>query len=170
MNGASISETLNFAFVELPKFNKPLDELETTLDKALYALKNIKNMTQMPKQYVNTVFELLFSTAKLAKLSKEEQKMIDEAQKAKWDNYAIHKAAIDSGLQQGMEKGLKEGLKEGLAQGLAQGLAKGLAKGANQKAREIAKKMLLKNKPIEEITDFTELSEAEVLAIKAALG
>ena len=92
--------------------------------------------------------------------------MIDEAQKAKWDEYAIHKAAIDSGLQQGMEKGLKEGL----AQGLAQGLAKGLAKGANQKAREIAKKMLLKNKPIEEITDFTELSEADVLAIKAALG
>ena len=55
MNGAGISDTLNFAFIELPKFNKPLDELETTLDKALYALKNIKNMTQMPKQYVNTV-------------------------------------------------------------------------------------------------------------------
>ncbi len=157
VNGASISNTLNFAFVELPKFNKPLDELETTLDKALYALKNMKNMTQMPKQYVNTVFELLFSTAKLAKLSKEEQKMIDEAQKAKWDNYAIHKAAIDSGLQQGMEKGLKEGL------------AKGLAKGAEQKARDVAKKMLLKNEPIDKIIDFTELSEADVLAIKAAL-
>ena len=158
INGSCISDTLNFAFIELPKFNKPLDELETTLDKALYALKNIKNMTQMPKQYVNTVFELLFSTAKLAKLSKEEQKMIDEAQKAKWDNYAIHKAAIDSGLQQGMEKGLKEGL------------AKGLAKGAEQKARDVAKKMLLKNEPIDKIIDFTELSEADVLAIKAALG
>jgi hypothetical protein len=33
----------------------------------------------------------------LAKLSKEEQKMIDEAQKAKWDEYAINKAAIDRG-------------------------------------------------------------------------
>ena len=142
MNGAGISDTLNFAFIELPKFNKPLDELETTLDKALYALKNMKNMTQMPKQYVNTVFELLFSTAKLAKLSKEEQKMIDEAQKAKWDEYAIHKAAVDSGLRQG-----------------------GILK-----AHKIAKKMLLKNKPIEEITEFTELSEADVLAIKASLG
>lgn len=68
--------------------------------------------------------------------------MIDEAQKAKWDNYAIHKAAIDSGLTQGRD----------------------------QRNREIAKKMLLKNKPIEEITDFTELSEADVLAIKATLG
>ena len=149
MNGASISDTLNFAFIELPKFNKPLDELETTLDKALYALKNMKNMTQMPKQYVNTVFELLFSTAKLAKLSKEEQKMIDEAQKAKWDNYAIHKAAIDSGLQQGLRQGLQQGL--------------------NVARQEMAKKMLLKKKPIDEITEFTELSEAEILAIKADL-
>ena len=157
INGSCISDTLNFAFVELSKFNKPLDELETTLDKALYALKNMKNMTQMPKQYANTVFELLFSTAKLAKLSKEEQKMIDEAQKAKWDEYAIHKAAIDSGLQQGLE------------QGLEQGLAQGLEQGRNQRNREIAKKMLLKNKPIEEITEFTELSEADVLAIKADL-
>jgi hypothetical protein len=90
---------------------------------------------------VNTVFELLFSTAKLAKLSKEEQKMIDEAQKAKWDNYAIHKAAVDSGLRQG-----------------------GILK-----AHKIAEKMLLKNEPIDKIIDFTELSEADVLAIKTSL-
>ena len=145
-NGASISNTLNFAFVELPKFNKKLEELETTLDMGLYALKNMKNMTQMPKQYENSVFARLFFSAKLAKLSKEEQKMIDQAQKAKWDEYAIHKAAIDTGLRQGLEKG------------------------RNQRNREIAEKMVLKNRPVEEITDITELSEADVLAIKAALG
>ena len=83
-------------------------------------------------------FARLFFSAKLAKLSKEEQKMIDQAQKAKWDEYAIHKAAIDTGR--------------------------------NQKAREMAEKMVLKNRPVEEITDITELSEADVLAIKAALG
>ena len=97
VNGASVSDVLSFAFVELPKFNKPLDQLETTLDKGLYVLKNMKNLTQMPKQYANTAFELLFSSAYLAKLSKEEQKMIDEAQKAKWDEYAINKAALDRG-------------------------------------------------------------------------
>ena len=153
VNGASVSDTLNFAFVELPKFNKPLDELETTLDKALYALKNMKNMTQMPKQYANSEFALLFSTARLAKLSKEEQKMIDEAQQAKWDEYAIHKAAIDSGLRQGLQQGLRQGLQQGL----------------NVARQEMAKKMLLKKKPIDEITEFTELSEAEILAIKADL-
>ena len=113
INGASVSEVLSFAFVELPKFNKPLDQLETTLDRGLYALKNMKNMTQMPKQYANTAFELLFSSAYLAKLSKEEQKMIDEAQKAKWDEYAINKAALDRGRNQKAREVAKDLLVEG---------------------------------------------------------
>ncbi len=113
INGASVSEVLSFAFVELPKFNKPLDQLETTLDRGLYALKNMKNMTQMPKQYANTAFELLFSSAYLAKLSKEEQKMIDEAQKAKWDEYAINKAALDRGQNIARREMAKKMLIEG---------------------------------------------------------
>ena len=113
INGASVSEVLSFAFVELPKFNKPLDQLETTLDRGLYALKNMKNMSQMPKQYANTAFELLFSSAYLAKLSKEEQKMIDEAQKAKWDEYAINKAALDRGRNQKAREVAKDLLIEG---------------------------------------------------------
>ena len=67
--------------------------------------------------------------------------MIDEAQKAKWDNYAIHKAAVDSGLRQGRD----------------------------QRNREIAKKMLLDNESVDKIVKYTELSEADVLAIKASL-
>ena len=137
INGASVSEVLSFAFVELPKFNKPLDQLETTLDRGLYALKNMKNMTQMPKQYANTAFELLFSSAYLAKLSKEEQKMIDEAQKAKWDEYAINKAALD--------------------------------RGRNQKAREVAKDLLIEGDSVEKVARISELSEADVLAIKAEI-
>ena len=113
INGASVSDVLSFAFVELPKFNKPLDQLETTLDKGLYVLKNMKNLTQMPKQYANTAFELLFSSAYLAKLSKEEQKMIDEAQKAKWDEYAINKAALDRGQNIARREMAKEMLIEG---------------------------------------------------------
>ena len=72
--------------------------------------------------------------------------MIDEAQKAKWDEYAIHKAAIDTGLRQGRKEG------------------------RNQKAREMATNMLLDNEPVDKTVKYTELSEADVLAIKAALG
>ena len=88
-DGARISQTLNFVFVELPKFRKKLEELETDLDKCLYALCHIKELRKMPSKYTGSSFELLFRTAELAKFSKEEQKMIDAAQKAKWDAYAI---------------------------------------------------------------------------------
>ena len=88
-DGSRISRTLNFVFVELPKFRKKLEELETNLDKCLYALCHIKELRKMPSTYTGSSFELLFRTAELAKFSKEEQKMIDAAQKAKWDAYAI---------------------------------------------------------------------------------
>ncbi|OWV18953.1 hypothetical protein B7990_06745, partial [Fibrobacter sp. UWB4] len=73
------------------------------------------------------------------------------------DNYAIHKAAIDSGLQQGLRQGLQQGLRQGLQQGL------------NVARQEMAKKMLLDNESVDKIVKYTELSEADVLAIKAAL-
>ena len=88
-DGARISQTLNFVFMELPKFRKKLEELETNLDKCLYALCHIKELRKTPSKYTGSSFELLFRTAELAKFSKEEQKMIDAAQKAKWDAYAI---------------------------------------------------------------------------------
>ena len=177
VNGASVSDILSFAFVELPKFNKPLDQLEMTLDKGLYVLKNIKNMTHMPKQYANTAFELLFLMAELAKLSKEEQKMIDEAQKAKWDAYAIREYAIETGLKEGLEKGLKQGLEQGIEQGIEQGLKQGieqgieqgLEKGMDQKAREMARSMLAEGDSVQKVIRISKLSESDVLAIKADL-
>ena len=169
VNGSCISDTLCFAFVELLKFKKPLDELETVLDKGLYALKNMKNLTQMPKQYAKSAFELLFPVAEMAKLSKEEQKMIDEAQKAKWDAYAIEQFAIETGLQKGMEKGMQQGLQKGMEKGMQQGLQKGmekgLKKGLEKAAREIAKKLKARNRPISEIVEDTGLSEEEIKAL-----
>ena len=62
-----------------------------------------------------------------------------------------------------------KGFGKGEAKGRAEGRAEGLTEGATAKARDMAKKMLQKNKPIEEIIEFTELSEAEILSIKASL-
>ena len=44
-----------------------------------------------------------------------------------------------------------------------------ISKNVSKNTREIAKKMKSKNMPIEEIIEYTELSEADVLAIKASL-
>ena len=103
----------------------------------------------MPKQYAESAFELLFPVAEMAKLSKEEQKMIDEAQKAKWDAYAIEKFAIETGMQKGLEKGLEQGIQQGI----------------QKAACEFAKKMKARNRPISEIIEDTGLSEEEIKAL-----
>jgi len=75
--------------------------------------------------------------------------MIDEAQKAKWDAYAIEQFAIETG----MEKGMKQGLEKGVQQGI------------EKATREIAKKMKARNRPISEIVEDTGLSEEEINAL-----
>ena len=85
------------------------------------------------------------------------------------EEFLVSEAMAMSDRQYEMYVEKKHARKEGLEEGRAEGRAEGLAEGANTKAREMAKKMLQKNKPIEEIIEFTELSETEVLSIKASL-
>ncbi len=160
-DGKALSDTVCYVFVELPKFDKELGALQTTLDKGLYALKNIKNLRNMPSGYEGSSFELLFQTAKLAKLTKEEQKMIDAAQKAKWDENAIREYN-ESQLKYGLERGLKQGLKQGLEQGLEQGIRQGWAKGMSDKAIEIAKAMKANGLSQEIISKCSGLSAEDV--------
>ena len=155
-DGRALSDSVCLVLVEIPKFNKEAEMLETTLDKGLYALKNIKKLRKMPAGYEGSSFELLFQTAKLARLTKEEQKMIDAAQKAKWDENAIREYN-ESQLRHGLERGLQEGLQQGLQQGLERGRLEGLS----AKATEIAKAMKANGLSRKIILKCSGLSEEE---------
>ena len=50
--------------------------------------------------------------------------------------------------------------------GLEEGIREGEKKGEKKKAIEMAKKMLIKNKPMDEIIEFTGLTEKQILNIK----
>ncbi len=153
-DGTEVSRTILFAFVELPKFGKTEDELESTLDRGLFALKNIKRLRAMPASYAGTPFEPLFSVSKLSRLTKEEQKMIDLEQKRKWDEYAIRDYAV------------KTGIEEGLAQGLEKGLAQGLEKGERIASIKIAKALLAKGISPDIVLSATGLSTAVLRKLK----
>jgi predicted transposase YdaD len=83
---------------------------------------------------------------------------------------AEHEIGFAEGKKEGHEAGLAEGRAEGYAEGKSEGRDAGLAEGELKKACEMAAKMLAKNKPIEEIMEFTELSESEILAIKSRVA
>lgn len=59
------NEKLRFKYVEVAKFNKKLDELDTLYDKWIYVLKNLARLNKQPAHLRNAVFDHLFRRPKL---------------------------------------------------------------------------------------------------------
>jgi hypothetical protein len=65
-------DKLRFVYLEMPKFTKELDELETRFDKWMYVLKNLKWLDNIPDKLREKIFDKIFAAAEIAKLCKEE--------------------------------------------------------------------------------------------------
>ena len=66
-------DKLTFVYLEMPKFNKTEDELETMFDKWMYALRNLSRLLDRPKALQDRVFEKFFEQAEIAKYNDEER-------------------------------------------------------------------------------------------------
>ena len=84
----------------------------------------------------------------------------------RWEDAAIKKEMRETGLAEGLAEGRAEGKAQGIIEGRAEGLAKGRTEGRAEGERknkiETAKKMLAKGKQLNEIMEFTELTEEEL--------
>ena len=186
-------DKLEFIYVEIFKFNKSLEELETLYDKWLYALKNLYKLTQRPKALYDKVFDRLFEEAEIARFTPQEQREYEASKMAYRDiKNSIDTAkregkeeglaegmekglaqgkeeglaeGMEKGLAQGKEEGLAEGMEKGLVQGKEEGLAEGMEKGMNQKRLEIAKKMLAKGMDENTIIEITGLTQEQIRSI-----
>ncbi len=65
-------DKLTFITIELPYFNKTIDELETNFDKWIYVLKNLDKFDRMPEKIKDKIFEKLFSIAEYINLTPQE--------------------------------------------------------------------------------------------------
>ena len=152
--------------MEIAKFNKSLDELETLYDKWLYALKNLYKLTQRPKALCDKVFDRLFEEAEIAKFTPQEQREYEASKMA----YRDIKNSIDTAKREGKEEGLAEGMEKGLAEGmekgLAEGMKKGMEKGMNKRSLEIARKMLANGMDAATVMEITGLSESQLQQLK----
>jgi hypothetical protein len=54
---------LKFIYIELPKFKKQEDELETQFDKWLYVFRHLSNLQDRPKKLQDRIFQKLFEAA-----------------------------------------------------------------------------------------------------------
>ena len=128
------NDKLTFKYVEIAKFDKPLEKLRTLYDKWLYALKNLSKLENRPKELKDKIFDKLFAEAEIAKFSKKELREYEDSLKAYRD--------IKNSLDTAEEKGRKKGKMEGKI--------------------EVAREMLQDGEPIEKIIRYTGLSENEI--------
>ena len=100
-------DKLTFIYLEMPKFTKTENQLETMSDKWLYAIKHLPVLMDRPKALYEKVFELFFRAAEIAKFTRKEMAEYEESLKVYWDWYSVYKTAKEKSFAQGMEEGEK---------------------------------------------------------------
>ena len=143
-------DKLEFIYVEIAKFNKTLEELETLYEKWLYALKNLYKLTQRPKELCDKVFDRLFEEAEIAKFTPQEMREYEASKMA----YRDIKNSIDTAKQEGKQEGLAEGMELGME------------KGMNQKALDIARNMLADGVDINLLMKYSGLTQEQIEKLK----
>ena len=106
-------DKLVFIYLEMPKFTKQENELESLFDKWLYVIRNLAALMERPRVLQEKVFAHLFEAAEIAKFSRIERYEYEESLKAYRDWFSVMATAELRGEERGKEKGLKEGLEKG---------------------------------------------------------
>jgi predicted transposase/invertase (TIGR01784 family) len=68
-----LTQSLSYVTVELPKFSKSLEELETVADKLFYTFTHISEMEERPASFSEKVLVKLFELCRFANMTPEEQ-------------------------------------------------------------------------------------------------
>ena len=106
----SYSDKLKFAFVELPKFRKTEEELETHFDKWLYLLKNLPELKARPVSVQDKVFEELFELAEIKRLTESDMETYRKSVLEYHDVISAMGCARDEGRDEGRKEGRDEGI------------------------------------------------------------
>lgn len=130
-------DKLTFIYLEMPKFNKTIDELETRFDKWLYVFKNLDILDRIPDKLREKIFEKLFETAEIARFNKEQIDSYEDSLKY----YRDLKNSLDTAREEGEIKGEIKG------------------------KIEIATKALKKGMTIKDISELTGLSEIDIIEL-----
>ena len=101
-------DDFEFSFIELPKFDRSLSELDTTLDKWIYFLKNASNLSIVPEEFqqietFKNAFEIVTQTA----WDKKELEVYDYMALKEFDEINALRTAEKKGIKQGLEQGKK---------------------------------------------------------------
>ena len=135
-------DKLTFIYLEMPKFTKTEEELETMADKWMFAVRNLSRLLDRPKALQDRIFKKFFEQAEIARYTPEERRDYEESVK----NYRDYINTVDTAHHRGFEEGRAEGRAEGKAEGIM----------------EVARKMKEMNLSSDAIIKATGLTKEEI--------
>ena len=105
-------EDFEFSFIELPKFNKSLEELKTVLDKWIFFIKNANDLTMIPQTYQTAKpFKEAFNIATQTTWNTKELEVYEYMALKEFDEINALKTAERKGVEEGKIEGKIEGEK-----------------------------------------------------------
>jgi predicted transposase/invertase (TIGR01784 family) len=148
--GRLMSDKLMLIYLEMRNFVKTEDELVTRMDKWLYLLRNLGQLTSRPKALQDRIFRKTFTLAKVSEMDTKEYAEYRQSLKDYWD----YTSSMRSNYELGVEKGREEGMEKGIEKGRKEGLEEGRL--------SVAKRLHLKGMPIADVADVTGLPETVI--------
>lgn len=131
-------DKLTFIYLEMPKFNKTIDELETRFEKWLFVLRNLNRLDRIPDRFREQIFQKLFETAEIAKFTPAQVRSYEDSLKY----YRDLKNSLDTAKEEGFEEGIEKGIEK------------------------VAKNAIKIGKSISEIIELTGLTKEQIERLK----
>ena len=155
-------DKLTFAYIEIPKFNKDEEHLDTMWDKWMFVLRNLSHLMDRPPALQERVFTRLFEQAEIAKLSKTELRNYTYGMDTLRDYKNGLATAKKQGIALGRQEGIHLGRQEGIALGTEKGIALGKEEGIALTSRKIALSLKEMGMSVPDIIKATGLSAEEI--------
>lgn len=97
-------DKLTFIYLEMPKFNKTAEQLETRFEKWLFILKNLNKLERIPEKLKENIFLKLFETDEIAKFNQQEYQEYEDSLRY----YRDIKNSLDTAKEEGKIEGKYE--------------------------------------------------------------
>ncbi|NEO86021.1 MAG: Rpn family recombination-promoting nuclease/putative transposase [Spirulina sp. SIO3F2] len=103
-------DKLTFVYLEMPKFNKTVEQLTTRFDKWLYLLRNLTKIQEIPEALQEEIFNKAFHEAEIARFNPEQVQSYENSLKYYRDLQNTMDTAWGEGRTVGREEGIEIGI------------------------------------------------------------
>ena len=144
--GKVFYDKLVYKYLELPKFTKSLEELETNFERWVYLLKTLPRFENRPSELKGKIFDKLFQAAEVSRLTSTEMREYNKS----IEEDAFVRIVMEQHREEGERKGIEKGIE------------RGIEKGVEMRNRQMAINCLHFGLSIEDTSKLTGLSVEDI--------